>query len=104
MIDSLSAPRADPSSPLDALQGFKDDRQRYKEKQKSQPKKGSNREAQTLALLAKFQSKLSTARDLADDYGDEEEEKEEEKEEKTEITEDGEEVHEEEDDGTDLTW
>ena len=88
------------------MQGFKADRQKYKEKQKLQPKKGSSREAQTLALLAKFQSRLDTSRQLSANYGDddeEDEEKEEEKE-KTEITEDGEEVHEEEDDGTDFSW
>ncbi|XP_013398671.1 peptidyl-prolyl cis-trans isomerase CWC27 homolog [Lingula anatina] len=44
-----------------ALVEFKQERQKYKERKKTQPKKGAGREEQTLALLAKFQNKLHEA-------------------------------------------
>ena len=73
------------------LAAFKANRQQYKEQQKKKLKKGSDRENQTLAMLAKFQSKLQTAKQFAD-YGDEE---------KKEDLEEGED---EEDDPNDVSW
>ena len=66
-----------PTAPADVdagLEGFKANRKQYKEQQKKKLKKGSDRESQTLALLAKFQSKLNTARQFSS-YGEDEEEK-----------------------------
>ena len=77
----------------DMLAEYKQERQKYKELRKQQPKKGSSREAATLELLAKFQAKLSAAKKLASNYSDEEEEAEEENKEENE-----------EDDPNDISW
>jgi len=55
----------------------KAERQKYKQLKKKQPRKGSSREQETLAILAKFQSKLNASK-MLNEYGDEDEEKEEE--------------------------
>ncbi|BFZ17118.1 hypothetical protein BsWGS_20161 [Bradybaena similaris] len=54
----------------DFLEAFKLERQKYKNLKKQQCKKGMTREAQTLAILEKFQSKLSSVKQLAGDYSD----------------------------------
>jgi hypothetical protein len=59
----------------DLLSMVKKERQKYKTR-KRQIGQGESREAATLAMLAKFQTKLSAARTLAGDYDDEEEEEE----------------------------
>ena len=75
---------------------------------KVQGKKGSDREAITLAMLSKFQNKLSSAKliggDYDDDDDDDDEEKEDEKKEGESKT-DGEKVEDDDDDDpTDLSW
>ena len=82
-----------PADPSDFLESFKQERQKYKNLKKQQ--KGTNREAQTLAMLEKFQSKLTSVRQLAANYSDS----------------DGEggkkadeEVDDAEDDPTDMSW
>ncbi|XP_071117410.1 spliceosome-associated protein CWC27 homolog [Haliotis cracherodii] len=62
---------------VDMLEEYKQERQKYKDLRQKQSKKGSSREADTLAMLAKFQNKLENVRKLATD--DDEEELEEEK-------------------------
>ena len=66
----------------------KKERQKYKSRKKQLGRR-ENREEATLAMLARFQKKLSTARMLAGDYDDIEEEKT---------------VVEEEDDDDDMSW
>ncbi|XP_059151852.1 spliceosome-associated protein CWC27 homolog isoform X2 [Physella acuta] len=56
----------------DFLETFKLERQKYKDLKKMQKKKGQSREAQTLAILEKFQSKLSSVKQLKVDYSDSE--------------------------------
>ncbi|GFR66125.1 peptidyl-prolyl cis-trans isomerase CWC27 homolog [Elysia marginata] len=56
------------SDPPDFLESFKQERQKYKKLKKQQ--KGTNREAETLAMLEKFQSKLTSVRQLAANYSD----------------------------------
>lgn len=56
----------------DFLETFKLERQKYKDLKKMQKKKGQSREAQTLAILEKFQSKLSSVKELKVDYSDSE--------------------------------
>lgn len=46
------------------------ERQKYKNLKKQQSQKGMTREAQTLAILEKFQSKLSSVKQLAGEYSD----------------------------------
>lgn len=53
------------------LEAFKAIQDKYKQEQKKKVKKGSDREAQTLAMLAKFQSKLNTAKKFVE-YDEEE--------------------------------
>merc|ERR1712168_1077677 len=53
--------------------------QKFKELKKAQPKKGNDREAQTLVLLSKFKNKLATAQkmseyDNSDDNNDDDDE------------------------------
>ncbi|XP_046576029.1 spliceosome-associated protein CWC27 homolog [Haliotis rubra] len=82
---------------VDMLEEYKQERQKYKDLRQKQSKKGSSREADTLAMLAKFQNRLENVKKLTSLYEDEEEEtKKEKKEEKTEADE------EQEDD--DMTW
>lgn len=77
----------DPSEEGDLLAQVKKERQKYKLRKKMIGKK-ENREAATLAMLEKFQSRLMAARTLAGDYDDAEEEKE----------------GEDEDDPSDMSW
>ncbi|CAG5125701.1 unnamed protein product [Candidula unifasciata] len=56
----------------DFLEAFKLERQKYKTLKKQQNKKGLTREAQTLAILEKFQSKLSSVKHVAVEYSDSE--------------------------------
>ncbi|CAL1546590.1 unnamed protein product [Lymnaea stagnalis] len=56
----------------DFLEAFKMERQRFKDLKKMQKKKGESREAQTLALLERFQSKLSSVKQLSEDHPDSE--------------------------------
>ncbi len=75
------------------LEEYKQERQKYKDLRQRQGKKGSSREADTLAMLAKFQNKLQSVRKNSEDYEEEEEKK------KME-----EEVEEVDDDASDLSW
>lgn len=101
----------------EVLSDYQAERKKYKEIKKTQKKKGSDRESATLAMLAKFQSKLSAAKQFSV-YNDEEEveegevgektkeeEKSKDKEDKSKdkTIEEGEEMEEEEDD-RDLSW
>ena len=52
----------------------KKERQKYKSRKKQLGRR-QNREESTLAMLAKFQSKLAAARTVAGDYDDAEDEK-----------------------------
>ena len=79
----------------DMVAAYKQEKKKYKELKKNQGKKGSARESATLALLAKFQSKLHAAKSLGE-YNDEGEGQEAEEREKGE--------GEEEDEGTDMSW
>ncbi|KAK6989768.1 peptidyl-prolyl cis-trans isomerase CWC27 [Biomphalaria glabrata] len=56
----------------DFLESFKMERQRFKEQKKMLKKPGQSREEQTLALLEKFQSKLSSVKQLSVGYSDSE--------------------------------
>ncbi|XP_041359029.1 spliceosome-associated protein CWC27 homolog [Gigantopelta aegis] len=76
---------------VDMLAEYKQERQKFKELRKQQPK-GSSRESATLELLAKFQAKLSAAKKLASNYSDDEEEEE------------TKEENEEEEDPNDISW
>lgn len=60
--------------PDDLISRHKAERQKYKQLKKKQPRKGSSREQETLAILAKFQSKLNTSR-MLNEYANEDEEK-----------------------------
>ncbi|XP_035828422.1 spliceosome-associated protein CWC27 homolog isoform X2 [Aplysia californica] len=60
----------------DFLESFKQERQKFMTLKKKQSKKGEGREEQTLALLAKFQSKLTSAKQLSTGYSDSEGEEE----------------------------
>lgn len=80
------------TDPPDFLESFKQERQKYKKLKKQQ--KGKNREAQTLAMLEKFQSKLASVRQLASNYSDSDGEGEKKAEEAEDI----------EEDPTDLSW
>lgn len=71
------------------------ERQKYQDMKKTQGKKGSDREAITLDILSKFQSKLNSAKLLGGDYSEEEEDKEENKDE---------EKMEEDEEPSDLSW
>ncbi|KAK2187505.1 hypothetical protein NP493_163g02017 [Ridgeia piscesae] len=66
-----------PEDADDLISRHKAERQKYKQLKKKQPRKGSSREQETLAILAKFQSKLNASK-MLNEYGDEDEEKEEE--------------------------
>ena len=83
-------PSADPP---DFLESFKQERQKYKNLKKQQ--KGMDREAQTLDMLRKFQSKLTSVRQLAGNYSDSDGEGGRKAEEDTEDA---------EEDPTDLSW
>ena len=54
------------------MEAFKQERKKYKSLKKTQPKKGKDREAQTLALLQGFKNKLVSARQLSTGYSDSE--------------------------------
>ena len=73
---------------------------------KVQGKKGSDREAITLAMLSKFQNKLSSAKLIGGDYDDDDDDEEKELEKKEgESKTDGEKVEDDDDDDpTDLSW
>lgn len=60
----------EPEEKNEVIAAYKAERQKYK---KAKIKKGSGREEATLALLAKFQSKLETVKKISGDYSDEEE-------------------------------
>ena len=85
---------------------YKAERRKFKDVRRQQHKKGSSREKETLALLAKFQTKVSTAKQLSEYAEDEEEAKS--VGEKSAAAEGGKEEGEaeesEEDDPTDLSW
>ncbi|XP_064624646.1 spliceosome-associated protein CWC27 homolog [Lineus longissimus] len=60
------------STPVDeSVAEYMEMREKYATEKKQQPKKGSAREEQTLALLAKFQAKLHTAAEEASEEPDE---------------------------------
>lgn len=74
--DKSSVNEGDQEITTDFLEVFKQERKKYKSLKKNQSKKGKDREAQTLALLDSFKSKLSSAKQLSTGYSDSEEEKE----------------------------
>ena len=92
------------------LAAFKQERKKYKELKKNRMKDTQSRESQTLAMLAKFQSKLNTAKQMAQYADPAEEEESKEKREEGEIEKGGgggEEEKEEEDeemDQSDMSW
>ena len=61
----------EPEDKNEVIAAYKAERQKYK---KAKVKKGSGREEATLALLAKFQTKLESVKKISGDYSDEEEE------------------------------
>ncbi|KAH9491973.1 Peptidyl-prolyl isomerase cwc27 [Bulinus truncatus] len=69
-----SEEKDDSDKASDFLETFKMERQRFKELKKQQKKNGQSREQQTLAILEKFQSKLSSVKQLSVGYSDSEEE------------------------------
>ncbi len=88
---------AEVEDPDDVLSNFKAEKRKFKEVRKKQMKKGSEREAATLAMLAKFKSKLGEAKKKAE--FDELEEGEARSEEEMEEDKD-----EDKDAGADITW
>lgn len=61
----------EPEEKNEVIAAYKAERQKYK---KAKVKKGSGREEATLALLAKFQTKLESVKKISGDYSEEEEE------------------------------
>jgi len=81
------------------------ERQKYQDMKKVQGKKGSDREAITLAMLSKFQNKLSSAKLIGGDYDDDDDEEKELEKKEGESKTDGEKVEDDDDDDpTDLSW
>ncbi|XP_062595408.1 spliceosome-associated protein CWC27 homolog, partial [Saccostrea cucullata] len=62
--------KEEPEEKNEVIAAYKAEREKYK---KAKVKKGSGREEATLALLAKFQSKLDSVKRISGDYSDEEE-------------------------------
>ncbi|CAH1774256.1 unnamed protein product [Owenia fusiformis] len=62
-----------PTHPLknDPMAEFREQRKKFKELKKSQARKGAGREAQTMALLSKFQNKLHAAVEASEDQEEE---------------------------------
>lgn len=83
------------SNVSEVVESYMKERQKYQDMKKTQGKKGSDREAMTLDILSKFQSKLNSAKLLAGDYSEEEEEMKDEEPETEEK---------EEEDPSDLSW
>ncbi|XP_063239018.1 spliceosome-associated protein CWC27 homolog [Bacillus rossius redtenbacheri] len=57
----------------DVVKEYKEEKEKYKEKKSQIPKKGVSRESLTLAMLAKFQKKLATAKEQVQENSDDEE-------------------------------
>ena len=74
MFDFLSdtKPEETPVDSNDLIGAHKAEYRKFKEQKKQQKTKGSGREAQTLAILEQFKSKLSSAQQLHDDEEPEE--------------------------------
>jgi len=83
-------PAEEPSN--DLLEAFKAERRKFKNLKKEQPKKGSDREAHTLALLQGFQTKLQSVKQLTTGYSDDDDDDEEGKEDDVE------------DENNDISW
>lgn len=87
----------------EVVESYMKERQKYQDMKKVQGKKGSDREAMTLAMLSKFQNKLSSAKLIGGDYDDDDDEEKEDEKKKGESKTDGE-KEDDDDDPTDLSW
>ena len=89
----------------EVVESYMKERQKYQDMKKVQGKKGSDREAITLAMLSKFQNKLSSAKLIGGDYDDDDDEEKELEKKEGESKTDGEKVEDDDDDDpTDLSW